>query len=406
MRILILTPSLPFPPEQGGALRNFGIIRALAQQGHDVTLLSFGDPAAGNSSSPLQQLCVNVRVISPPERSRTQRVIDLIVTQSADIARRLESPAMREALRQLLKTQRFDLVQFEGLEMAIYANQVQDEQPNAALVYDAHNAEHALQRAIAAVRSEGLKGLIGSAYSTVQAHRIKAFESSIVQKMKGVIAVSDDDARLLSEFRPRLSVKVLPNGIDVDAYASVEDTHLDLGDHSLVFTGKMDYRPNTDAVIWFAREILPLIRRAVPDVRLVIVGQKPSAPVQALTSDTAIKVTGWVERVQPYLKAARVYIAPLRMGSGTRLKLLEALAAGCAVVATSAAAAGLDEALQPNLIIADDGSDFADATVRLLNDERFRRSIGSSAQETIRRLYDWSVLGPQLERIYEDVLRG
>src|SRR5690606_14010977 len=121
----------------------------------------------------------------------------------------------------------------------------------------------------------------------------------------------------------------------------------------LVFTGKMDYRPNIDAMRWFSETILPLVQEAVPDVHLYIVGQKPHKSLESLRDAPHIDLTGWVPNVQPFLQAADVYIAPLRMGSGTRLKLLEAMAAGCAVVATTVAASGLDNTVKRSLILAD-----------------------------------------------------
>ncbi|MFN8448499.1 MAG: glycosyltransferase [Anaerolineae bacterium] len=173
-----------------------------------------------------------------------------------------------------------------------------------------------------------------------------------------------------------------------------------------MFTGKMDYRPNVDAMQWFSGDILSLIRAQCPDARLYIVGQKPHTSLHTLREDDHVEVTGWVAQVQPFLHAAQVYVAPLRMGSGTRLKILEAMAAGCAVVATTAAVAGLEREAREALVVADSETAFADGVIRLLNDAKQRRTLGEQAQRVVRKYYDWSALIPCLIDIYRDVGLG
>ena len=400
MQILLLTPAFPYPPHQGGALRNFGIIRGLHDAGHTITLVSFSE--GSTSGTPLPGYCQRIETVDPPPRGPIHRLRDLLLTRQPDLARRLESPEFRDRLRALLQQTSFDLVQFEGLEMAIYLPLVRQFQPHAKLIYDAHNAEFALQHVIAEVESESRSRLPASIYSRIQARRIARFERSICQQADAVIAVSAEDAAALRNFRVDHQVYVLPNGIFTDDYAAPQQD-VELGDSVLVFTGKMDYRPNVDAMQWFTNAILPKIRAVCPEARLYVVGQKPHASLQGLREDDAIEVTGWVAQVQPFLHAAQVYVAPLRMGSGTRLKILEAMAAGCAVVATSAAVSGLDDQARAALVIADGETDFADGVIQLLQDADQRAKQGKQAQQIVRTLYDWSALIPHLLDIYRDV---
>ncbi len=409
MQILLLTPALPYPPHQGGALRNFGILSGLHAAGHAVSLLSFADAASetGNTAgTPLPELCAQVETVTAPARTPRQRLRDLLLTRQPDLARRLESAEFREKLRQLLSKTRFELIQFEGLEMAIYLALARHMQPTARLVYDAHNAEFALQGAIASVEREKRARLPAMLYSSIQAQRITRFEQQVCAESDAVIAVSQEDANALRPFRPDRQIHVVANGIFTADYAEPPQQSIELAGAALVFTGKMDYRPNVDAVQWFASDILPLIRERCPEARLYVVGQKPHASLQTLSVDDSVEVTGWVEKVQPFLHAAQVYVAPLRMGSGTRLKILEAMAAGCAVVATSAAVAGLDAETRQALVIADSETAFADATVRLLETPEIRRTLGQKAQLAVRRHYDWSALMPSLLEIYRGIGLG
>lgn len=401
MHMLLLTPALPYPPHQGGALRNYGILRGLREAGHRISLFSFSDQTV--EGTPLPSLCDHIVTVKPPVRSPAKRLRDLVLSGHPDLARRLETPDSREKLTQLLTSVRFDLIQFEGLEMAIYLPLVRQLQPAAKLIYDAHNAEYALQRVIAKIETKNRKRIAAAAYSQVQAARIHRFEKAISAAADGVIAVSDEDAAALRSFRVDGNIHVLPNGIFVDDYTTPPQQRLELGDHALVFTGKMDYRPNVDAMLWFAGDVLPLIRERAPHARLYIVGQKPHSSLDALRSRDDIELTGWVAEIQPFLHAAGVYVAPLRMGSGTRLKILEAMAAGCAVVATNTAAAGLHDDARRHIALADDEHAFADAVIRLLNDAPERARLGKESRAAVQAHYDWSALMPCLLRIYKDI---
>jgi glycosyltransferase involved in cell wall biosynthesis len=240
-------------------------------------------------------------------------------------------------------------------------------------------------------------------YSWIQARRIARFERAICQQVDCVLAVSDEDAAALSRFRSQ--VAVIPNGIFAEHYSNNPE-QLDLGPHVLTFTGKMDYRPNVDAMLWFTAEVLPLIRERVPDVRLYIVGQKPHTRLEALRDSEAVFLTGWVPEIHPFLRATTVYIAPLRMGSGTRLKILEAMAAGCAVAATSLAAAGLPDDARQTLKIADTAPFLAQVICNLLQDDDERQQLGAAAQAAVYKHYDWSVLIPRLLTVYKEIGLG
>jgi glycosyltransferase involved in cell wall biosynthesis len=262
------------------------------------------------------------------------------------------SDAFSQRLSEILQSMHFDLIQFEGLEMAGYLPIVREIQPEAKLCYDAHNAEYQLQQGIFEIDREIPSRWPAAAYSYIQYRRIAQFEHEICQQVDCVLAVSDEDAAKLRPFRRDSHIAVIPNGIFTQDYHH-QPEKLDLGKCVLTFTGKMDYRPNVDAMLWFASEILPLVHNTIPDAQLYIVGQKPHPRLEHLRDNDHVNLTGWVPEIYPFLSATDVYIAPLRMGSGTRLKILEAMAAGRAVVATSLASAGLPQEARETLKITD-----------------------------------------------------
>jgi glycosyltransferase involved in cell wall biosynthesis len=299
----------------------------------------------------------------------------------------------------------FDLVQFEGFEMAAYLSTVRQVQPSAGLCYDAHNAEYMLQQAIYQVDRREWRRWPSAVYSFVQSGRIARVEAELCANVNCVIAVSEEDAGALRSLSPGSRIHVVPNGVCADDYRDPHE-QLDLGDNVLVFTGKMDYRPNVDAMRWFTAAILPDVQKQVPDACLYIVGQKPHAWVETLRDRNNVAITGWVNDVRPYLHAAKVYVAPLRMGSGTRLKILEAMAAGSAVVATSYAASGLSDEAHRVMVITDDELEMADAIISLLRNPQSREALGKAACAYVKQNYDWTVLIPKLLDTYREIGLG
>lgn len=399
MRILIVTASLPYPLASGGAIRTFGILQGLHQAGHTITLLSFAERSAADT--PLQQLCEQVITIPPPQRSKSERLRTLLLTNQADIATRFYSPEFEENLLHLLREESFNLVQFEAIESACYIPIVRQHFPEQKICFDTFNAEAELQRVIFNIDRQEMRRWPTAVYSYIQSRRIAAYEALLCRTADLVIAVSEEDHAHLSRYRDDERTYIVPSGIFADDYAKSTET-VELGDNSLVFTGKMDYRPNVDAMLSFADEILPQI----PDAQLTIVGQKPHPRIQHLPERHNISLTGWVDSVLPYLHAADIYIAPLRMGSGTRLKILEAMASGCAIVATTVAASGLSDEVRESLIIADTETAFSEAVTTLLADPALREKMGRQAKAAVRAHYDWSVLIPRLLAAYQEVGLG
>ena len=403
MKILLLTSDLPYPSESGAAIRNIGIIRGLSKAGHRLILLSFAEHPPDRDTNPLYQLCDGVHAVPLPHHGKLKRIAKLIVSGQADMEFRLASAEFTRNLYRLLQDDAFDLIQFSGIELGCYLPLIGAAKKQAKVVYDALNAEAELQRVVAQVDRENIRRFAPAIYSTIQSARLARFERAICRGVDAIISVSDEDRDFL-EKHAGAPAYVIPNGIAVADYEPPLDAIRE--PQQLVFSGKMDYRPNVDAVEWFHSAVFPLVREQFPQTRLLIVGRNPHRRLQPLAADASVRVTGWVESVQPYLHKATIYVAPLRMGSGTRLKILQAMAAGCAVVSTSIGAAGLNQDVQSALTIADDAREFAQAIVSLLQDESQRRELGGLAKEQVRKVYDWSALITRLLRAYAEISRG
>ena len=408
MRILLLTPQLPYPPRQGTALRNWGILSNLARN-HEVWLLSFVEPGAEvqTLAPELTSACHKIATFPVPRRSTVKRLGRLVTSALPDMAWRLWSPEMAHCMREWVTRNHFDIVQVEGIELARYALSMPIDTRRTKIVFDDHNCEYLLQRRACETDLLQPKRWHAAAYSLVQWQRLRFFERRAARGAQATLCVSPQDATALAELDASIRAHVIFNGIDVASYTDVDAvTPTQDAGEALVFTGKMDFRPNVDAMLWFAHDVLPLIKRCKPSARLYIVGQQPSPRLNVLRADPNITITGEVSMrdLRRYIAAADVYIAPLRVGGGTRFKLLEAMAMRRAIVSTTLGCEGFDVTSGRELLIGDTPQAFAQAVIDLLNDDTLRLTLGRRAHAFVSATYDWGVIVPQLERVYNGLI--
>jgi sugar transferase (PEP-CTERM/EpsH1 system associated) len=401
VKVLFLTPQVPYPPQQGAALRNWGLISGLADR-HEVAVLSFR--TSGQSlepPDPLRAVC-RTETVPLPVRGLRDRLRVMLTTRQPDMALRLASELYAGRLMEWLARESFDVVHVGGIEMAPYLELVEAARPRPLVVFDNLNCEYLLQQRAFLTDLRVPGRWPGAAYSLVQWRRLRRYEAQVCRRADRVLAVSEADAAALRKLVPGLGVVVVPNGVDALAYRpEVSDVALQASERALVFTGTMDFRPNVDAVLWFARRVLPRVRAEVPEAHFFVVGQRPHRWLDGLRSDPAVTLTGWVEDVRPYIARAAVYVAPLRIGGGTRLKLLEAMATGKPVVSTRLGAEGYPVTHGHELLLADTPVDFAAAVVALLRAPERRAELGRVARAFAERHYDWRNIVPRLEAAYQ-----
>ena len=431
MRILVLAPQWPDPPRQGAAIRNLQVLLHLAQH-HDVYLLTFA-PDGPVEMERLRQACRLVEVLPRPARSTALRFRQLATTRLPDMAWRLHSVEMLRRVTQLCHEVPFDAVHVEGIEMATYGllaarfrigdfgtwteelrpGSFNDyslqlrklESPIPSLTYDAHNAEYVLQRRAFTTDIAAPARLPKALYSLVQWWRLRRFERRLCIASNDIIAVSEADKEALALRVPQKAsaIKVLPNGVD-PAYwsrdAGFPKANIPAGVDALVFDGTMDFRPNIDAVVWFAKDVLPLIRANRPNARFYIVGRNPSPEVMSLAGLPGVSVIGSVPDTRGWVAAATVYVVPMRMGGGVRLKVLQAMSMGSAIVSTPMGAEGIFMRPNMDVLLARTPIDFALNTLTLLNNPSQRAELGTCARERALDRYTWAGLLPTLDEIY------
>ncbi len=377
-------PLLPHPAATaGGALVAFGEVEALARR-HEVTLVSFAgaSPADRDGLDTLARLGVAVRDIwREPEqglavlRRRARLAARWLTGRDPLRALKFHDPRVQAALDEAALGRRFDLVHVEDSAMGQYR-------------YPAGVPSVLTDQDVRAADED----------PSIEAVRWRSYQRAVWQRFDRLQVYTERDAAGLRRLAPDLAgrVRVNPFGVTLgpapDAAAERED--------ELVFLGGFRHPPNVDAACWLAREILPLVRARRPGVHLSIVGADPPHAVRALASDR-VTVTGFVPDVEPFLARAAVVIAPLRTGSGMRVKLLQALARGKAVVTTPLGAEGL--AAAPPLRMADSASDLAAAVVALLADPETRRGLGHRAREFVAEHHSWPGFAARLAAIYREL---
>jgi sugar transferase (PEP-CTERM/EpsH1 system associated) len=402
-RILFLTPQLPYPPQQGTAIRNFNLIAQVAKR-HEVHLLSFaGENRTADDLGPLGHWCRSVRMVAAPQRSQSARLWTVLTSPQPDLHHRLHSPAFREVLLAQLAQIGPQVIQVEGLEMAQYGlhgPQIVIDPP-PLWVFDAHNAEHVLQWRVFETDVRRPRRWLGALYSWLQWRKLLRYESRVCRRANSVLACSAADAGALARLLPSLGATVVPNGVDIAHYQQGDVTPAPLGEQALVFTGKMDFRPNVDAVLWFGSHVWPRVRQAAPEAQFYIVGRDPHPRLDPMADMPGVTLTGFVDDIRPYIAAAAVYVVPLLTGGGTRLKVLEAMAMGQALVSTTLGCEGIDAQPGRDLVLADEADVFASRVAALLRDAPRREALGRAARAFVERNFDWPIVTAALDRVYE-----
>lgn len=394
MNILMVSAPLPHPA-WGASARNYHLLKALACQ-HSVSLLSLVDSAAAgvySDLSLLKDLTRSVKVIARPifYAKRWQQLMSLARGKSYFLNLYILRE-MQDALDAILARDHYDLVVFESVLLAGY--RVPDK---VKVVIDQHNIEHELLQRTYRYETVWSRKW----YNWLEGSFLKSGEIERCQRADVVLVTSEREHLLLKSMLPRSVIRVVPNGADIQTFQSASPE--EEIPNQIIFTGTMDYYPNIAAALFFAQQCWPLIQARVPGVTWQIVGRRPPPEVQRLAELPGITVTGFVPDVQPYLSRSAVAIAPLQIGSGTRLKILEAFAMQKAVVSTTVGCEGLSVKSGKHLLVADQPEAFALAVVELLHNPSTRIALGSAGRALVEAEYMWEQCGVQLLRVLEEI---
>ena len=404
LSILHVSPMPASPPRFGAQVRMHGLMTELARR-HDLTAVMLVDNEfdAEECRKTMQAYCRDVVLVPKPYvgEGLAKRLLQLqALASTRSWERWLASvPAMQRALDRVLRAERFDLVNLEFSFLGeCNLRQAPRNERLPRLVVASHNIDYELARQYA---RDG-RSLAHRLYAGVNWRKLQREELGTYRDADGVYLCSAEDERRLLDVIPGARTAVIPNAADVEYYQP-HPTDPPPDGRTVVFFGLLDYAPNVDGVIYFVQKIWPRVAEAHPEARFRIIGSRPPRSLQRLAGPR-VELTGVVPDLRPHLAAAAAVVVPLRLGGGTRLKIVEAMAMGKAIVSTTLGAEGIEAVPGRDILIEDEPAAFADAVNRLLTDPRLATRIGQSARQLVVERYAWSGAARALEDFYRRIL--
>ncbi len=405
-RVLFLTQVLPYPLNAGPKVRAYHMLRHLSSR-HEVTLVSFIRPDdTADAIAHLQGVCRAVHTV-PMQRStwrNLKAVAKGLFTGLPIVIARDEIAEMQTLVRRLVASSAFDAVHADQLSMSAYGLLAARESCLPALL-DEHNAIYQLARRMVADEPHWVRRL-------VMAREAKAFaryEAGVCRAYNEVLTVTPEDCQhLLALHSPeqrealRSKFTVVPISVDPDEIRPTP--HRPGAAPTILHVGTMFWPPNVAGVLWFAREVLPIIRQQLPETRFVVVGKAPPSEVQALASDPHIAITGYVAELEPYLAEADAFVVPLHAGGGMRVKILDAWLWGLPIVSTPIGAEGIELRDGENILLAEGAPAFADAVLRVLTDGQTNRKLRDAGRAWVEETYAWRAVYQRVDQVYARLL--
>lgn len=406
MHILVVDEEIPFPLNSGKRLRTFNLLKPLASR-HDITFICRRhEHLVDNNSIALEQAGIKTLVVPDPIRKKqgwrffTALFANLFSPYPYSVSSHY-SHLLISQIKTLVKEKQFDLIHCEWTP---YAINIQQWLGTIPAVVDAHNIEAMIWGRNFQVE----KNLFKKAYIYLQWQKMSTFEKRSFAKFNRCVAVSIQDAKLISETVPEERIDVVANGVDTSYFKRNELLNQSkTPSKKLVFTGSLDWRPNVDGLLYFLDKVFPLIKKRSPQCHLIIVGRNPMAVLRAKVADMSdATLTGTVDDVRPYMEEAAVYVVPLRVGGGSRLKILEALSMEMPVVSTTIGAEGLDVTPNQDILLADTPEEFTEAVITVLNDSDKADELGKRGRHLVEAQYRWHALAIRLEKSWHKAMEA
>jgi sugar transferase (PEP-CTERM/EpsH1 system associated) len=400
MHILWLKTELLHPVDKGGKIRTYNMLKEL-RRNHRITYLTLDDGSAGAAErASALEYCHELVCVpqQPREKFTAGFYAELLLNLGSSLpyaVRKYQSAQLRRELSERVKAGDIDLVVCDFLAPA--AN-VPLGLARPTVLFQ-HNVEAMIWRRHYEVQTNPLK----KAYLFAQWLKMRAFERRMCRQFDAVVAVSTEDREQMQNDYGVTTVFDVPTGVDTNFFRPSGNEQPDA--HNIVFTGSMDWLPNEDAISYFTEQVMPRIKREIPDVTLTVVGRNPYPSLLELAKrDSSIVVTGRVDDVRPYMERAAAYVVPLRIGGGTRLKIYEAMAMEKAIVSTTIGAEGLPVKDGVELLLADTPASLAAALVKVLQDKQLALGLGNRAAATVREKFGWERVAGRFAEICEDTL--
>ncbi len=393
MKILQITPRLPYPLVDGGSIESYNTIKYLALRRHDITLISL--VVERKKVPELEKYCKLISIEKDTKNNFLGYIFNIFSNTPYTISKYLSNNIKKE-IRELLKKDKYDIVVLNQLHTAYYGIFIKEEF-NMPVVLREQNVETIIMKRF----YKNNKDLLIKLYAYLQYKKLYRYESKICKIFDRCIMITKNDEKIIKKMNSNIKTNIIPAGVDTSYFSPIK---VQEEAFSIVSVASMDWLPNAEGITWFCDEIYPLIVKVIPKVRLYVVGKNPSKIIKKLNNRNNIIVTGYVKDVRKYFAKGQVFIVPLKTGGGMRIKILQALAMKKAIVSTSIGCEGIDVINGKNIYIADDEKEFAKKIIFLLNNESERRKIGEEGIKLVEKKYRWERIVEDLETEYKAII--
>ncbi len=392
MRILVITPVLPLPADKGVKVRMLNLLKLYSRK-HLLHLLAVVREKEQLKYVPLlKPYCEVVETFVMDRKGFCLNCLAGLVTGRMLQSSYVYSSRLMRRIRAIVAANNFDLIHIHLLRMAQYGLGLN----KSPKILDLGDAVSEYIRSTLRVR----KNILVRSLLAFDWFNTKKFESKVTEKFSRCLMVSEVDAMALGNHCPAASLSIIPNGADINYFRPTEPSQ---DPNTLIFVGNFTYYPNVDAALYFSKRIFPRIRKQNPQASLHLVGASPPRRIQRLGREPGVIAKGYVDDIRPYLSRASVFVNPVRIGAGTSLKLIEAMAMGKASVSTTIGCQGLSVTPGRDILVADNPDEFASTTLLLMKDDDLRERIGLAARRLTVQSYDWERIGEQLGRVMQEI---
>lgn len=378
MNVLFLTHVYPYPPDSGGLIFTYNAIKHEYERGNKVTVIALHRTKI---NTPLDEIA-DVEVVC---KNTNNQIIHMFLNLFSPMpynSSKYNSKSVRKAIKRVLDTKKIDIVYIDHLHMAVYGRYIRELRPEIPLILREQNVETTIMQRFYQNQTNPMIKL----YAYIQYLKLRAYESKVVEDFDMCFMLTENDSEIIKKMNPRVKNVTIPAGVDVEKYAPKQ---IEEEKNSILFLGTLNWLPNVDGIKWFIDNIIDKVKAEMPDIKLYIVGKDPIEQVKSLHDGESIIVTGYVDDERDYIGKCSVFIVPLRIGSGMRIKILNAMSMAKCIVSTSIGAEGIDVSNREDIYISDNPDSFASDVILLLQNEEIRKTIGINARKKVLAKYSW-----------------
>jgi len=381
LNILFLTHVYPYPPDSGGLIFTYNAIKHEFENGNNVTIITFNNKSI---ETPLDQIA-DVHIIHKDTRNRFVGMLVNLFSSIPYNSSKYVSEEIPSLIKKIVETKGIDIIYIDHLHMAIYSNFIKRQWPNMPLIFRSQNVETTIMERFYQNQSNPFIKI----YAFMQYLKMRSYESKIVEVFDKCFMLTENDSQRIKEMNPKVKEVTIPAGVDIIKYSPKPNTEEGM---TILFLGSLNWLPNADGLKWFIDNVLDKVIAEIPNIKFFIVGKDPIDQVKRLHDGNKIIVTGYVEDERDYISKCSVFIVPLRIGGGMRIKILNAMSMGKCIVSTSIGAEGINLKNHHDIYISDEPETFAKDIIFLLRNQAIREKVSLNARETISTNYSWKAV--------------